>query len=139
MAKTMNVRWIEKLRFVATDDSKHAVLMSSQDAENGVAMSPAQLLLAGLGGCTAYDVVGILEKKRQPLTGLEVIVSAEQQPDPPWTYRKFHLHFVVRGRGLREKAVCDAIELSEEKYCSVAATLRGSAEITFDYEIIEDD
>ena len=138
MAKTVHVTWVQKRQFVGTDSSKHSVVMSSQDGENGTGISPSALLLVGLGGCTAYDVVGILEKKRQKLTGLEVAVTGEQDEDPPWTYRKIHIHYELRGKGLREKAVQDAIELSEEKYCSVAATVRGIAEITYDYTIVED-
>jgi len=137
MAKTAHITWVQSRQFVGTDASNHSVVMSSQDEENGTGMSPSQLLLVGLGGCTGYDVVDILQKKRQHLTGLEVIVTGEQEPDPPWTYRKIHIHYVVRGKGLREKAVRDAIELSEQKYCSVAATVRGVAEITQEYTIVE--
>jgi len=139
MAKTVRVRWVEKRQFVGTDSSKHTVVMSSQDAENGTGISPSQLLMVALGGCTAYDVVDILHKKRQRLTGLEITVTGEQDPDPPWTYRKIHVQYVVQGKGLRDKAVHDAIELSEQKYCSVAATLRGAAEITYDYTIVEEE
>jgi len=80
--------------------------------------------------------VEILTKKRQPLTSLEISTSAEQDSDPPWTFRKIHLHYKLSGVGLTEKAVAQAIELSEEKYCSVAATLRGVAEITYDFEVV---
>jgi len=138
MAKQASITWLKKRQFVGTDGSKHSVVMSSQDEENGVGMSPSSLLLVSLGGCTSYDVVNILEKKREPLTGLEVRVTGEQEPDPPWTYRKIHMEYVVRGQGLSEKAVRDAIALSEEKYCSVAATLRGSAEITYEVTIIDE-
>jgi putative redox protein len=138
MAKTVNVSWVNKLQFVGVDNTKHAVVMSSQDEENATGMSPSSLLLVALGGCTSYDVVTILQKKRQALTGLEVTVTGEQEEDPPWTYRKVHIHYKLHGRNLREKAVADAIELSEESYCSVAATVRGSAEITYDYEIIDE-
>ena len=139
MAKTARVKWVEKRQFVGTDSSKHSVVMSSQDEENGTGMRPSDLLLVSLGGCTAYDVVGILEKKRQKLSGLEIEVTGEQDEEPPWPYRKIHLYYTFRGRGLREKAVQDAIALSEEKYCSVAATVRGVAEITYDYAIVEED
>jgi putative redox protein len=139
MAKTVRVKWVEKLQFIGTDSSKHTVVMSSQDEENGTGISPSQLLMLGLGGCTAYDVVDILRKKRQRLTGLEITVTGEQEPDPPWTYRKFHIQYVLHGNGLRDKAVHDAIELSDSKYCSVAATLRGAAEITYDYTIVEEE
>ncbi len=138
MAKKATVTWLKERQFVGTDGTRHSVVMSSQDEENGVGMSPSQLLLVSLGGCTSYDVVNILEKKRQAVTGLEVRVSGEQEADPPWTYRKIHIEYVVRGKGLSEKAVHDAIELSEERYCSVASTLRGSAEITYDYTIVDE-
>ena len=139
MTKQVNVTWVEKRQFVGTDTSKHSVVMSSQDEENATGMKPSDLLLVSLGGCTAYDVVDILHKKRQKLTGLEVTVSAEQEADPPWTYRNIHILYELRGKGLKDKAVHDAIELSEQKYCSVAATLRGTAEITYDYTIVEDE
>ena len=138
MAKTVRIKWVEKQQFIGTDSSKHSVVMSSQDEENGIGMSPSQLLLVGLGGCTGYDVVSILEKKRQQLTGLEITVTGEQEENPPWTYRKIHIHYEMRGKGLREKAVQKAIEISEQKYCSVAATVREAAEITYDYSITED-
>ncbi len=139
MTKTVQVKWIDKRQFVGIDGSKHSVVLSSQDSENGVGMSPSQLLLVALGGCTSYDVIDILEKKRQAVTGLDVSVTGEQENDPPWTYRKIHIQYTVRGKGLKEKAVHNAIELSEKKYCSVAATLRGAAEITYEYTIVEDD
>ena len=139
MAKIVQVTWVQKRQFVGTDGSKHSVVMSSQDEENGTGMSPSQLLLVGLGGCTSYDVVEILHKKRQRLTGLEVTLTGEQEPDPPWTYRKIHIHYEVRGKGLSEKAVQSAIKISEEKYCSVAATVREAAEVTYDYTIVEEE
>jgi putative redox protein len=137
--KTACVKWVERRQFVGTDSSRHSVVMSSQDEENRIGMSPSELLLVALGGCTAYDVVDILQKKRQRLTGLEVTVTGEQEPGPPWIYRKIHVQYIVRGKGLREKAVRDAIELSEQKYCSIAATVRGAAEITHEYTIVEED
>ena len=139
MAKTVHVTWVQKRQFVGSDSSKHSVVMSSQDEENGTGMKPSDLLLVGLGGCTGYDVVDILLKKRQRLTGLEVVVTGEQDAEPPWPYRKIHVHYRLRGKGLREKAVQDAIALSEEKYCSVAATVRGVAEITNEYTIVEEE
>lgn len=138
MAKTVMVKWIKERHFLGVDDTHHAVVMSSQDGSNNIGMNPSQLLLISLGGCTSYDVVNILEKKRQNLTGLEVTVTGEQEPDPPWIYRKIHIHFEFTGENLNPKAVQDAIRLSEEKYCSVAATLRGEAKITYDYRITDD-
>jgi putative redox protein len=136
MTKPVRIKWIESRQFVGVDSTDHSVVISS--TSDGIGMKPSDLLLVALGGCIAYDVVGILEKKRQNLTGLEIVVSGEQDEDPPWTFRKVHMHFAVRGRGLKEKAVRDAIALAEEKYCSVAATLRGVAEIVYEHAIIED-
>jgi putative redox protein len=138
MAKNVSVTWVQKRQFVGTDSAKHSIVISSKDEENNTGIKPSDLLLLGLASCSAYDVVGILEKKRLKLAGLEVTVTGEQDADPPWTFRKFHLEYVVRGAGLPEKAVADAIHLSEEKYCSVAATVRGVAEITSSYRIVED-
>ena len=132
MVKTAEVVWVENMQFIGIDSGKHSVVLSSQDKQNGTGISPS------VAGCTAYDVVNILNKKRQNLTGLRVTVTAEQDTDPPWTYRSMHLRYEVSGRGLREKAVRDAIELSENKYCSVAATLRGTVNISYDYNIIEE-
>jgi len=136
--RTVQIKWLKKLQFVGIDATRHSVVMSASDKENGIGMSPSQLLLVALGGCTAYDVVNILTKKRQGLTGLEVVVSGEQAPDPPWAYIHIHLTYRLRGRGLSEKAVRDAIELSKNKYCSVGATLAAAAEITYDFTIEEE-
>jgi putative redox protein len=106
---------------------------------DGVGMKPSELLLVALCSCSAVDVVGILEKKKLKLTGLEVCASAEQEKDPPWTFRKVHLTYILKGKRLTNKAVEQAITLSEEKYCSVADTIRGKAEITFSYEIISEE
>ena len=138
MAKNVSVTWVQKRQFVGTDSAKHSIVISSKDEENNTGVKPSDLLLLGLGSCSAYDVVGILEKKRLKLTGLEITVTGEQDADPPWTFRKIHMEYVVRGAGLPEKAVADAIHLSEEKYCSVAATVRGVAEITSSYRIAEE-
>ncbi len=137
MAHT-KVTWIGNKQFVATDSSKHSVVLSTQDEDNGVGMKPSDMLLVSLAGCTAVDVVQILTKKRQDLRGLEINVSAEQDEAPPWTFRRIELEFVVTGRDIREKAVADAIELSEEKYCSVSATVRGVAEVVTRYRIVNE-
>lgn len=127
-----SIRWLSGQTFIGTDSTKHSVVISS--TADGVGMKPSELMLVALCSCSAVDVVDILAKKRLTLTGLEVSASAEQDSDPPWTFRKIHLVYKLRGKDLNEKAVEQAITLSEEKYCSVAATLRGTAEITFSYE-----
>ena len=102
------------------------------------ALLQALFLLMALGGCTSVDVVGILRKKRQQLTGLTVRVSGEQDADPPWTFRRIHVEYEVRGRDLRPRAVEQAVALSEEKYCSVRATLEGKVELTREIRIVEE-
>jgi putative redox protein len=136
MAAT-TVRWAGGQTYIGTDSTKHSVVLSTPG--DGVGMKPSELLLVALSACSAVDVVDILTKKRMPLTGLEISASAEQEADPPWTFTKIHLVYKLRGKGLTEKAVEQAITLSEEKYCSVAATVRGKAEITFSYEITNEE
>ena len=137
MAANTTMRWLPGgKRFISTDSTGHSVVMSS--AKENIGMKPSELILSALAGCSSVDVVDILAKKRTPLSHLEVKVTAEQDIDPPWTFRKIHMTFFVKGEGLTEKSVSQAIELSEQKYCSVAATLRGVAEITTDFEILED-
>jgi putative redox protein len=94
------------------------------------------MLLVALASCSSVDVVEILEKKRKKLSLLEVIATGEQDPEPPWTYRKIHVKYRLGGEGLTPKAVEQAISLSQDKYCSVAATIRGVAQITTEYEIV---
>ena len=129
-----NVRWVSGKQFVGTDSTKHSVVLSTPD--EGVGMKPSELLLVALASCTAVDVVEILAKKRTPLSSLEIQTTAVQEDDAPWTFRKFHLKYIVKGKGLTQKSVAKAIELSEEKYCSVAATVRGVAEVTTEFEIL---
>jgi putative redox protein len=128
-----HVRWVTGKQFIGTDSTKHSVVLST--AGEGIGMKPSELMLVALSSCTAVDVVEILEKKRVDLQSLDIKATAEQDQDPPWTFRKIHLHYKLQGKGLTEKAAEQAIELSETKYCSVAATLRGVAEITTSFEI----
>ena len=129
---SIRVKWVEGRQFVGVDSTSHSVVLSSP--ADGIGMKPSDLLLISLAGCTAYDVVEILSKKRQDLKGLAVEVKGEQEADPPWTFRQIHTIYRLRG-DLDEKAVRQAIELSESKYCSVAATLRAAAELTWEYVI----
>jgi putative redox protein len=132
------VSWFQNQQFVGIDSTKHSVVMSGTGPEDGVGMKPSELLLVSLGGCTIYDVVSILRKKRQQITDVRVIVSGEQDSDPPWAFNRIHVHYEVRGRGLSHEAVAQAIQLSEEKYCSVSATLSKAAELTYDFEVVEE-
>jgi putative redox protein len=130
----VSVRWVTGEQFIGTDSTQHSVVLSTP--EEGIGMKPSELMLVALGSCTAVDVVGILEKKHTPLTGLEITVNGEQDADPPWAFRKIQIHYKMRGEGLTPIGVEQAIHLSEEKYCSVAATVRGVAEITTSFEIV---
>jgi putative redox protein len=132
----VKVLWIDGHQFVGIDSTNHSVVISS--SEEGIGMKPSDLLLVSLASCSAYDVVEILKKKRLRLLGLEVRVQAEQDPEPPWAFRKIHLEYLVRGPGIPEKAVRDAIEISEKKYCSIAATVSGVAELTSHFQIQHD-
>ena len=132
-----NIRWVSGKQFIGTDSTKHSVVLSTPD--EGAGMKPSELLLVALASCTAVDVVDIMAKKRTPLSSLEIQTSAVQDDDAPWTFRKFHLKYIVKGKGLTEKSVEQAINLSEEKYCSVAATVRGVAEVTTEFEILPED
>ena len=132
--KSARVQWIGKQQFVAVGPSGHAVAMDS-DRDSNTAPGPMEFLLLALGACTATDIVIILEKKRQKLQSLEVICSGERAKDPPQVWTKLSLLYRLRGR-LDESGVKQAIELSEEKYCSVSATLKKTAELTWQYEIL---
>jgi putative redox protein len=131
--QTARVQWIGKERFVAQSPSGHMVALDSDRSSNG-APGPMELLLVALGTCTATDVVSILAKKRQKLDSLEVEVSGERAAEPPTVWVKLEIVYKLRGH-LEEEAVKHAIQLSEEKYCSVAAMLRKTATIDFRYEI----
>ena len=129
------VKWLSSKTFVGVDSTNHSVVLSTK--EDGVGVKPSEMLLVALAACTSGDVVDILGKKRLKLAGLEVRVDGEQDPNPPWMYTKIKVHYKVTGKGLTAKDVEQAIQLSEEKYCSVAATIKGKAEIITDYEIMK--
>jgi putative redox protein len=122
--------------FVGFSPSGHAVTVDTDRARNS-APSPMELLLLALGSCTGVDVVSILRKKRQSVTDYRVEVRGERGEDHPRSYKRMEVHHIVTGRSVSKRSVAQAIELSEQKYCSVAATLRPAAEIVSSFEIIE--
>ncbi len=128
------VKWLGEQKFSAISPSGHALTIDS-DRQSNKAPGPMELLLVALGACTATDVVIILEKKRQKLESLEVVCSGERAAEPPSVWIKLEVLYRLRGQ-LDEAAVKRAIELSEEKYCSVSATLKKSATLTWRYEIL---
>jgi putative redox protein len=139
MAKA-TVTYTGGMQFVASADSGHAVVMDA-DADvggNNTGSRPMELLLMGIGGCSGMDIISILKKKKQAVTGLEANVSGTMADDYPHKYTGITIEYVVRGKGISEEAVKRAVQLSMDKYCSVKATLEGSAKINFSYRIIED-
>ncbi|HJQ69047.1 MAG TPA: OsmC family protein [Blastocatellia bacterium] len=136
--KVATMRYAGAEQFVAESDSGHAVVTQFGGAKV-TAPSPMELLLISLGGCTGADVVGILEKKRQQVTGYEIEVRGQRRAEYPRIYTHIEVIHRLRGRGIDPKAVAHAVELSESKYCSVSAMLRPAAEITSRYEITEED
>ena len=128
------VTWAGGQTFIGTDSTNHSVVLSTPG--EGIGMKPSDLLLVALSACTSVDVVEILTKKKMPPASYEITASAEQDTEPPWAFRKIHLKYSLRGDKLTEKAVEQAIELSEKKYCSVAATIGGVAELSYEYEIL---
>src|SRR6266446_978014 len=122
--------------FVGLGPSGHAVPIDTDRAGNS-APSPMELLLLALGSCTGIDVISILRKKRQSVTDYRVEVRGERREDYPRSYKRMEVHHIVTGRNISEQSVAQAIQLSEEKYCSVAATLRPTTEIVSSFEIIQ--
>jgi putative redox protein len=127
------VRWVGGEEFVSEMPSGHAVIFDA-DRKHNSAPGPMEMLLGALGACSSVDVVVILEKKRQKLVSLEIEISGVRAPEPPTVWTKIDMIYRLTGT-LDEKAVRDAIDLSQTKYCSVAATLRKTAEITYRFEI----
>jgi putative redox protein len=134
------VRWTgDGMTFLAETGSNHVVAMDGAPDGGGrnLAPRPMEMVLLGTGGCTAYDVVVILKKSGQDVSGCEVKLTAERAPTDPKVFTRIHMHFAVRGRALKRNVVEHAIRLSHEKYCSASAMLGKTAEMTTDFEIIE--
>jgi putative redox protein len=132
--QTATVKWVAGEEFVAKLPSGHSVPFDA-DRKHNAAPGPMEMLLGALGACTSVDVVMILAKKRQKLTSLEIQISGERASEPPAVWTKIEMVYRLAG-DLEDKAVRDAIELSQFKYCSVAAMLRKTAEITYSFVIV---
>jgi len=133
------VKWVDGKAFLAETGSNHAVMMDGAPEAGGrnLAPRPMELLLAGTGGCTAFDVVLILQKGRHDVTGCEVELKADRADTDPKVFTRIHFLFKVSGRNLKREAVERAIALSKEKYCSASIMLGKTAEITHELELIE--
>ena len=134
------IKWLEGVSFVAQSGSGHSVVMDGPPDDGGqnLGVRPMEMLLMGMGGCTAFDVMLILKRSRQPVTDCVVELEAERVEAPPRVFSKIHARFIVTGKGLSDKHVKRAVELSAEKYCSASIMLGKMAEITHDYEIVEE-
>lgn len=132
------VKWVEDATFMGESGSGHAVVMDGPPDSGGrdLGIRPMEMLLLGMGGCTAFDVVLILGKARQPVADCVVEIEAERAETVPKVFTRIHVHFIISGNGLSDKQVARAVQLSAEKYCSASIMLGKAAEISHDYEIV---
>ncbi len=135
---TVRVLWHRGLQFVGVSENNHTVVIDTRREVGGfeAAPSPTELLLMGVGGCTAMDVASILKKKRVAFDDLEVEVRGEIEPGPPKFVKKIHLVYRVWGQDVPREAVERAVELSQEKYCTVSNTVKGRADVTWEIEVL---
>src|SRR6478752_7440062 len=141
IAMKARVKWVEQVSFVAETGSGHAVVVDGAPEAGGrnLGMRPMELVLAGAAACTAFDVVWILKKARQPVSDCVVEAAAERAPAEPKVFTRIHLSYAVAGRGLDSRQVERAVSLSKEKYCSATIMLAHSVEITYDVRIVDGD
>ena len=132
--------WFDGMSFVGETESGHAIVMDGAPDAGGrnLGPRPMETVLVGTGGCTAFDVVLILKRSRQEVTGCHIELDADRAETDPKVFTRIHMHFVVRGRNLKPSMVENAIKLSHQKYCSASIMLAKTAEITHDYEIVEE-
>ncbi len=135
----VRLKWIENVTFVAETESNHAIVMDGAPEGGGrnLGPRPMETVLAGTGGCTAYDVVSILRKSRQDISDCVLEIAAERASTDPKVFTRIHFHFTITGRNVKREHVERAIHLSAEKYCSASIMLGKTAEITHDFEIVE--
>jgi putative redox protein len=133
------VKWVQDATFIGESASGHAVVMDGPPENGGrnLGVRPMEMLLLGMGGCTAFDVVHILQRARQPVLDCVVEMQAERAEQAPKVFTRIHVHFIVSGRGLTGKQVERAVKLSAEKYCSASIMLGKAAEISHDFEVVE--
>ena len=134
------VTYVNGMQFVGEADSGHAIVMDGTPEVGGrnTGLRPTELLLIGIGGCSGMDIVSILKKKKQDVKGVEINVDGRKADSYPKKFTEIQLEFVITGKNISEEAVKRAVQLSMEKYCSVKATLEGSAKINYSYKIIEE-
>ena len=133
------IKWVQDATFLGESGSGHAVVMDGPPDHGGrnLGVRPMEMLLLGMGGCTAFDVVSILKKSRQPITDCVAEIEAARAEQDPKIFTRIHVHFIVTGKGLDDKRVARAVSLSADKYCSASIMLGKAADITHDYEIVQ--
>ena len=136
----VKIKWVENAMFVGQSGSGHSIVMDGPPdlGGNNLGVRPMEMMLLGLGGCTSFDVMLILQRSRQDISDCVAEISAERAATDPKVFTKIHIHFVITGKGVKEKTVKRAVELSATKYCSASIMLAQSVDITHDYEIRED-
>lgn len=135
------IKWVENATFIAESGSGHAVVMDGPPESGGrnLGPRPMEMMLLGMGGCTTFDVMHILKKSREPVSDCIAELSAERAESEPKVFTRIHVHFIVKGHGLKEAKVRKAVELSAEKYCSASIMLgQAGVDISHDFEIIEE-
>jgi putative redox protein len=139
--KRARIKWIEKFKFMGDAPSGHSVLMDASPEAGGddAAIRPGEMTLLALGGCTGIDIVSILKKMRVDFDAFEIEVDAEPRENYPKSWAKLHVKYILKGNHIDEAKVKQAIELSESKYCMVSDMLKKSAELTYEYQIIQAD
>ena len=132
------VKWLENACLIAEADSGHGVVIDGAPEIGGrnVGVRPMEMILMGLGGCSAMDVLNILKKQRQQITDCVIEIEAQRRDEEPKIFTEIHLHFVITGDNLKDNHVKRAVDLATEKYCSVSAMLETTVKITHDYEIV---
>jgi len=137
----VKVKWVDGMMFLGESGTGHTVIMDGPAELGGrnMGVRPMELLLIGMGGCTSFDVMQILQKGRQNVTDCVAEIAAERVETVPKVFSKIHVHFVVTGKALKEATVARAVKLSAEKYCSASIMLEKAVEITHDFEIVEVD
>jgi putative redox protein len=135
----VSVDWVQNLQFVGTDERNHSIVMDANPEAGGdqSGPTPGRLLLMAVACCTAMDVVDILRRSRQNLTAISVLTRGVQNKDYPKYYTEIHLRYILKGKTLDKSRVERAIKLSQEKYCSVGATVSGKSNIFVEYEVLE--
>lgn len=133
------IKWIDAASFLGESGSGHSVVMDGPENSGGrnIGIRPMEMILIGMGGCTAFDVISILKKSRELVTDCVAELEAERAEDIPQVFTRIHVHFIVTGHRLKEAAVKRAVSLSAEKYCSASIMLSKTADITHNYEIID--